>query len=247
MKKVLEARKLVKEFGRKKALKGVSLTLFEGDFVVLFGPNGAGKTTLLKIISTVMLPTSGELWIDSRPVKNNETEVRKLIGFVTHHPLLYEELTVRENLNFYGRMYGVKEVEIKIKNLLEKVGLLHRQNDLVRTLSRGLLQRLAIVRALLHDPLLLLFDEPYTGLDPSATLLLDKLLKNLKEEGHTILMTSHDLERGYEQAERIVLLSKGEILLETSRHKISLPDLKQKYFNEVNEFEELLPNNSSSN
>lgn len=239
--------KLVKEFGRKKALKGVDLTLFQGDFVVLFGPNGAGKTTLLKIISTVMLPTSGEVWIDSRPVKDNETEVRKLIGFVTHHPLLYEDLTVRENLNFYSRMYGVEEKEERIKYLLEKVGLLHRQDDLVRTLSRGLLQRLAIARALLHDPLLLLFDEPYTGLDPSATLLLDKILKSLKEEGHTILMTSHDLERGYQQSERIVLLFKGQVFMETNRKEISLKELKQNYFSKVGEFEEYSPNNSSTN
>lgn len=194
-----------------------------------------------------MLPTSGEVLIDSRPVKDNETEVRKLIGFVTHHPLLYDDLTIRENLNFYARMYGVKEAERKIKSLLEKVNLLHRQNDLVRTLSRGLLQRLAIARALLHEPLLLLFDEPYTGLDPSATLLLDKILKSLKEEGHTILMTSHDLERGYQQAERIVLLFKGQIFLETTRKEISLQDLKQKYFSEVGDFEEFSTNNSPLN
>lgn len=244
---MVEVRKLVKEFGRKKALRGVDLTLYQGDFVVLFGPNGAGKTTLLKIISTVMFPTSGEVLINSRPVRDNETEARKLIGFVTHHPLLYEDLTVRENLSFYGRMYGIKDIEKKMRSLLEKVGLLHRQEDLVGTLSRGLLQRLAIVRALLHDPLLLLFDEPYTGLDPSATLLLDKILKSLKEEGRTVLMTSHDLERGYQQSERIILLSRGKIFFEARREEISLQGLKQKYFSGIDDFGEFSTDNGPFN
>lgn len=201
----------------------------------------------MKIISTVMLPTSGEVLIDSQPVKDNEKEARRLIGFVTHHPLLYEDLTVWENLSFYGRMYGVKDLEKRVKDLLGKVGLLYRRDDLVRTLSRGLLQRLAIARALLHDPLLLLFDEPYTGLDPSATLLLDKILKSLKEEGHTVLMTSHDLERGYQQSERIILLSRGEILFETRRDKTSLSELKEKYFSQVGDFGEFSADSSSSN
>ncbi len=232
-KPLIEIRGLVKEFGYKKVLKGINLNLNRGDFLTLFGPNGAGKTTLLKTVATIINPSRGEVVVNGHKLTENAIEVRRRVGFVSHNPLLYEDLTPEENLRFYAMMYRVQNAQEKINSLLKKVGLFHRKYDVVRTFSRGMLQRLAIARTLLHDPEILLLDEPYTGLDPGASFMLDDILSNLKKEGHTFLMTSHDLERGYTLATRVAVLVDGSIVLDKSREEVSLEDLKDYYWEKL--------------
>lgn len=229
-KPLIEIKGLVKEFGYKKVLKGINLNLNKGDFLTLFGPNGAGKTTLLKTVATIINPSRGEVVINGHKLTENAIEVRRRVGFVSHNPLLYEDLTPEENLKFYAMMYRIQKAQEKIDSLLKKVGLFHRKYDVVRTFSRGMLQRLAIARTLLHDPEILLLDEPYTGLDPGASFMLDDILSNLKKEGHTFLMTSHDLERGYTLATRVAVLVDGNIVLDKLREEVSLEDLKDYYW-----------------
>lgn len=227
---LIKASELVKEFGRNRALNGASLEIKSGEFVTLFGPNGAGKTTLLRILSTVIASSRGEVWVGGYSLKENSLEARRLIGFVSHYPLLYDDLTSEENLSFYGKMYGLKDAERRVDAFLKKVGLYHRKYDLVRTFSRGMLQRLAIARALLHDPLILLLDEPYTGLDPAAALILNQLLGRLRKEGHTFLMTSHDIEQGFKIATRIAILAEGKVVFEAPKKKLSLTKFRQIYW-----------------
>ncbi len=229
----IEIRDLIKNFGRKQVLKGVNLKIKKGEFLTLFGPNGAGKTTLLKTVATTINPDEGEIIVNGSKLSEEAIEIRRKVGFVSHNPLLYDDLTSEENLKFYARMYEVKDYERKINSLLKKVGLFHRKYDLVRTFSRGMLQRLAIARTLVHDPEILLLDEPYTGLDPGASNMLDELLSALKDEGHTFFMTSHDLEKGYNLATRVAVIVKGEITLDRRKEEVSLEDLKDYYWEKV--------------
>jgi|Deesub1362A_J573_1020465.scaffolds.fasta_scaffold01079_8 heme exporter protein A len=230
---LIEIKNLIKSFGRKRVLKGVNLKIKKGEFLTLFGPNGAGKTTLLKTVATVINPDRGEIIVNGSKLSEEAIEIRRKVGFVSHNPLLYDDLTSEENLKFYARMYEVKDYERKIDFLLKKVGLFHRKYDLVRTFSRGMLQRLAIARTLVHDPEILLLDEPYTGLDPGASNMLDELLSALKEEGHTFFMTSHDLEKGYNLATRVAVIVDGEIMLDRGKEEVSLEDLKDYYWEKV--------------
>lgn len=212
---------LVKQFGNKKALDEVCLSIRKNDFLALFGANGAGKTTLLKTISTIMRPTSGHIFFRGHPVTEESIFFRSQIGFVSHNSLLYEDLSARENLVFFGRMYGIDNLNVRIEELLNKVGLYGRQHDLVRTFSRGMIQRLSIARALLHDPPIVLFDEPYTGLDIQAIKVLDDLIVELKEQGErTFIMTSHDIDKGFEHSTRVAILAKGKLVLDVSKDEI---------------------------
>lgn len=230
---LIEIKDLIKSFGRKKVLKGVNLKIKEGEFLTLFGPNGAGKTTLLKTVATVINPDGGEVIVNGSKLSEEAIEIRRKVGFVSHNPLLYDDLTSEENLKFYARMYEVKDYERKIDFLLKKVGLFHRKYDLVRTFSRGMLQRLAIARTLVHDPDILLLDEPYTGLDPGASNMLDELLFTLKKERHTFFMTSHDLEKGYNLATRVAVIVDGKITLDKGKEEVNLEDLKDYYWERV--------------
>jgi heme exporter protein A len=139
-------------------------------------------------------------------------EVRRRLGVVAHHTLLYNDLTAEENLRFYGRLYGLTDFSRRIEAVLEQVGLARRRNDLVRTFSRGMQQRLAIARALLHDPQVMMFDEPYTGLDPHAAAMLDQLLTSARDAGRTTLITTHDLARALDLADRVAILARGTIV-----------------------------------
>jgi heme exporter protein A len=151
--------------------------------------------------------------------------VRARLGVVSHLPLLYGDLTAEENLRFYGRMYNISALETRITEVLEMVGLEHRRRDLVRTFSRGMQQRLAIGRAVLHDPDVMLFDEPYTGLDQDASSMLDEVLKTVAAEGRTVVMTSHDLVRAEELATRFDILSRGVITASTTREGLQSTNL----------------------
>lgn len=218
-------KKLVKRFGLKTVLRGVDFQVQPGEFVALLGPNGAGKTTFLRILASLSRPSLGEVNIAGFRLPNQAAQVRARIGVVSHLPLLYSDLSAEENLRFYARLYGITNYQLRITEILEMVGLETRRRDLVRTFSRGMGQRLAIGRAILHDPDVMLFDEPYTGLDQDASSVLDHILRTVAKQGRTVVMTSHDLAHAEELATRFDILSRGVIAASTSRKELKKSNL----------------------
>jgi heme exporter protein A len=210
-------KKLVKRFGMKTVLSGLDFEVRQGEFVAILGPNGAGKTTFLRILASLSRPTLGDLSVAGYRLPAQAAAVRSRLGVVTHQPLLYGDLTAEENLRFYGQMYALVNMNMRVDEVLEMVGLAHRRRDLVRTFSRGMQQRLAIGRAILHDPEVMLFDEPHTGLDQDACDMLDKLLRDVAARGRTVIMTSHDLVRVEDLARRFDVLSHGVITASMER------------------------------
>jgi heme exporter protein A len=211
---------LVKQYGLNPVLRGVDLHVAAGEFVTLVGPNGAGKSTLLGIVATLLRPTSGIVRVGGWQLPQQADRVRRHIGLVSHHALLYRDLTAAENLTFYGKLYRLDDPEARALDALRAVGLFARQRDPVGTFSRGMIQRLTIARATLHEPDVLLLDEPYTGLDQEASRLLDELLRAEAARGRTILMITHDLEHGLGLADRLAILHRGRIAREVSRAEI---------------------------
>jgi heme exporter protein A len=226
---MIEVRKLVKTFGGKPVLRGLDFSVPEGDFVAVVGPNGAGKTTLLRILASLARPTLGEVRLAGRRLPAEAGAVRRILGVVSHQPLLYGDLTAEENLRFYGRLYGVSELEARVEQALETVGLRPRRRDLVRTFSRGMQQRLSIGRAILHEPLVMLLDEPHTGLDPQAALMLDRLLGQVAGEGRTVVMTSHDLQRAASLANRVDVLAGGVMAASVRKGELDPAELPALY------------------
>jgi len=222
---MIEVKKLVKRFGLKTVLRGLDFTVQPGEFVALLGPNGAGKTTFLRILSSLSRPSMGEVSVAGYRLPGQAAAVRARLGVVSHLPLLYGDLTAEENLRFYGRMYNLPELEARITAVLEMVGLEKRRRDLVRTFSRGMQQRLAIGRAVLHDPDVILFDEPYTGLDQDASAMLDEVLRSVAAQGRTVVMTSHDLARAEDLATRFDILSRGAIAASVGRGELQQSNL----------------------
>jgi heme exporter protein A len=222
---MIEVKKLVKRFGMKNVLRGVDFHVERGEFVALLGPNGAGKTTFLRILSSLARPSLGEVKVAGYNLPNQAAQVRARLGVVSHMPLLYGDLTAQENLEFFARMYGIAAPQSRITEVLELVGLASRRNDLVRTFSRGMAQRLAIGRAVLHDPEVMLFDEPYTGLDQDASSMLDEVLKSVAAQGRTVVMTSHDLARAEDLATRFDILTRGVIAASSSREALGSNNL----------------------
>ena len=222
---MIEVRKLVKRFGLKPVLRGLSFHADPGEFVAILGPNGAGKTTFLRILASLSRPTLGEVRVAGYRLPDQAAAVRRRLGVVSHLPLLYGDLTAEENLRFYTRLYGVEREDRRVAEILELVGLSPRRRDLVRTFSRGMQQRLAIGRAVLHDPDVILFDEPHTGLDQDACTMLDGVLRRVAAQGRTIVMTSHDLARIADLASRFDVLSRGVIIASKLRAEIEPNDL----------------------
>lgn len=212
---------LVKQYGLNPVLRGVNLNVAEGEFVTLVGPNGAGKSTLMGIVATLLRPTAGEVCVGGWQLPEQADRVRSHIGLVSHHSLLYRDMTAAENLSFFARLYRLPDAEARVATALRKVGLFARQRDPVGTFSRGMIQRLTIARATLHEPDVLLLDEPYTGLDQEATGLLDALLREESARGRTILMITHDLAHGLGLADRLAILHGGRIAREVTRSEIS--------------------------
>jgi heme exporter protein A len=226
---MIEVRKLVKRFGLKTVLNGVDLEVRSGEFVALLGPNGAGKTTFLRILASLSHPSLGEVRVAGHRLPHQAAAVRARLGVVSHLPLLYGELTAEENLRFYGRLYGIAELSERVTDVLEMVGLSTRRRDLVRTFSRGMQQRLAIGRAVLHDPDVMLFDEPHTGLDQDASTMLDGVLRSVAAQGRTVVMTSHDLARAEALATRFDILSRGVIVASATRRQLGKNNLLDFY------------------
>lgn len=214
---MIEVRQLVKRFGAKTVLRGLNFEVREGEFVALLGPNGAGKTTFLRILASLARPTLGDVRIAGYRLPLQAAAVRRSLGFVSHQPLLYGDLSAEENLRFYGRMYDLAGLERRVDAVLDTIGLSSRRRDLVRTYSRGMQQRLAIGRAILHDPSVLFFDEPHTGLDQEACDMLDGVLREVTGRGRTVVMTSHDLARVEDLASRFDVLSHGVIAASTAK------------------------------
>jgi heme exporter protein A len=220
---MIVVRKLVKRFGLKTVLRGLDFEVQPGEFVALLGPNGAGKTTFLRILASLSRPALGEVRIAGYQLPKQAAAVRRTLGVVSHLPLLYGDLSAEENLRFYGRMYAVENLERRVSEVLDMVGLAARRRDLVRTFSRGMQQRLAIGRAVLHDPEVMLFDEPHTGLDQDASQMLDTVLREVAARGRTVVMTSHDLARVGDLASRFDVLSRGVIVASARREEMA-PD-----------------------
>lgn len=201
-------------------LRNLEFKVAQGEFVALLGSNGAGKTTFLRILASLSRPTLGEVRVAGFHLPEQAAAVRQRLGVVSHLPLLYGDLTAEENLRFYGRLYALTGLNPRIDAALELVGLSSRRRDLVRTFSRGMQQRLAIGRATLHSPDVLLLDEPHTGLDQDACDMLDGVLRQVIARGQTIVMTSHDLVHTAELASRFDVLSRGSIIASTPSHSL---------------------------
>jgi len=224
---------LTRVFGARKALGGISFELPEGAFLSIFGPNGAGKTTLLRILSTLTTPSgpsgkSGSAKVLGLDVVKDAVELRKRLGMISHNPLLYPDLSADENLSFFADLYCIDNPKERINELLDAVELKHRRYDLVRNFSRGMIQRLSIARALLPDPDMLFLDEPYSGLDPHASEILDALLADVRDK-YTFVMVSHDLDKGLQLASHVLILAKGKIVLFEERDKLDTDSFRQLY------------------
>jgi ABC-type multidrug transport system ATPase subunit len=205
-------RQLSRNFGRRRALTRVSLDCGSGEIVGLLGPNGAGKSTLLAILSTLAAPSSGEVLYGGRTARQIGAPVRSRIGVLSHDLHLYSELTALENLVFFGRLYGVPDPEAVAAAALRRARLDDRGSDLVSRFSRGMRQRLALERALLHNPRLLLLDEPFTGLDDASTMALIERLRELRASGCIMLVATHDLDVGEAVLDRAVILHDGRLI-----------------------------------
>ena len=229
----LEAVGLVRSFGGLRAVDGVSFQLEPGELLTVFGPNGAGKTTLLRMLGGVMRPDSGQVRVAGALADVASRDWRHRVGIVSHQSLLYGQLTTTENLQFYGRLFGLTDLKIRIPERLESMGLSDRARTPVRELSRGLKQRVALARALLHDPEVVLLDEPYTGLDPHASAALREQLSSLKDGRRTVVLVTHNLKQGLELADRVAIQVQGRFSSVTDAASLDLAGLEVLYHDAV--------------
>ena len=231
----IEARGVSKKFGYKTVLRDVNVSLKRGESLVLFGPNGAGKSTLIQILCSLLQPSSGSVRIAGYEVRNKREESRKMIGFMSHQTFLYPHLTAYENLKFFGLMYGTPHLNARTKEVLNIVGMDDYKNETVQTFSRGMQQRVSIARAIIHDPLLLFLDEPFTGLDQQGCEVLTKLILTFRDQGKTVIMASHQLQLGIELCGRAAILKSGKIVYMQDVAHITKNDFEQIYAQQVGE------------
>jgi heme ABC exporter ATP-binding subunit CcmA len=208
---MLEVQNVTKFFGDLAALKEVSLAIRCGESALLYGPNGAGKTTLLRMLASLARPSSGEILFDGRNIEQDGAGAKAAIGFVSHATFLYGELTVRENLKFFGSLFGLSQLDKKIDAALEMFDMRQREDVFARDLSRGLQQRASLARAFLHDPDFVILDEPFTGLDHQSVKKLEDILRRLPEQGKALLFSTHDFEQGAALARRLIALKAGRV------------------------------------
>ena len=227
--RAIEARGLTKSYGEHQALRGIDLKVSRGEKLVIFGPNGAGKTTLVKILATLVKPSSGSVWLDGIDIRQKAAQVKRKISLVSHQTFLYDDLTIYENLKFYGRMYDIPDLERQIHKVISLVQLEYRLHERVGILSHGLQQRTSIARAILHNPSILFLDEPEVGLDPHASTMIRGMLGDINASSRTVVMTTHNLERGLELGDSIVILNKGSIVYQASKHEVDTMNFQQIY------------------
>jgi len=207
----LEVRNVTKFFGDLAALKEVTLGIRCGESALLYGPNGAGKTTLMRMLASLARPSSGEVLFAGKNIEHDGGSAKSAVGFVSHATFLYGELTVRENLQFIGRLFGLNHLEKQIDAALEMFDMRARDDVFARDLSRGLQQRASLARAFLHDPDFVILDEPFTGLDHQSVKKLSDLLQRLPEQGKALLFSTHDFEQGAAIASRLIALKAGRV------------------------------------
>jgi heme exporter protein A len=208
----LEAVALVRDFGNVRAVDGVDFSLQPGRLLTLFGPNGAGKSTVLALLAGSLRPSQGQVRIGGRPVEPGDVGAHRGVGVLSHRSFLYGSLTASENLRFYARLYGLDQASRLIPARLEGVGLADRADSRVGTYSRGMRQRLALARTLLHDPDIVLLDEPYTGLDAHAADTLSRVLRSLKDGHRTVVLVTHNLTKGLELADEVAIQVRGRFV-----------------------------------
>lgn len=218
----VRAEKLGKTIEDRPILRDINLEIPAGQYIALLGANGAGKSTLLKILSTLITPTSGTLQLFGQSLKSGSVAIRARIGLIGHQSMLYHDLSALENLEFFARLYNVKNPRQRALELLDQLGLKTRAGDAVKSFSRGMAQRVSIARALLHNPDLLLADEPFAGLDAPSTALLEKTLANLHASGKTIILANHDIRQSLHLAQRAVVLARGRKVLDAPAQTLSV-------------------------
>ncbi len=230
---VLLARGLEKRIGTKYVLSGFDLELRQGRFLTIFGPNGAGKSTFLRVAAGLISPSAGELQLMGQRPAEGEGGYRKGLGFLSHGSFLYDNLTAAENLAFYAKIYGVRDSGAIIPRLLNEIGLSLFANDTVRGFSRGMIQRLAIARAIIHDPEILFLDEPYTGLDQRATAILDGVLRRFKRAGKTVVMVSHNFAEGLAPADEVAVIARGRVVVHREKGELTPETWSREYHRAV--------------
>ena len=211
----------------KHILHNINLDIPQGTTIALMGANGAGKSTLLRILAVLMHPTHGSVELFGVRVGPTVWSVRSQIGLIAHQPILYRDFSLRENLEFFGKLYDVPKPAQRAGELLDLVGLSHRQDDAVKTLSRGMTQRVSIARALMHDPNLLLADEPFNGLDAPSIDAMELLIERLHNEGKTVITSGHDIRQSLRLGDTVVLLRQGQVVLNTPADQLDEDTLRK--------------------
>jgi len=225
----IEADGLSKAFGNNLALNSIDLRVGKGEHLVVFGPNGAGKTTLVKILATLSRPSSGRVCLNGTDIRSAPTSIRRQVGLVSHQTFLYDDLTVYENLKFYGRMYDVPDLEQRIREVVSWVRLEPHLYQRVGTLSHGMQRRLSIARAVIHNPSIVFLDEPEVGLDPHAVTMLRDVLDSVNIPERTIVITTHNLKQGLEMGDRVIILNKGRIVYQALRDELDATNIHRVY------------------
>jgi len=208
---VVEVANLTREFGPRQAVAGVTFSLAPGECLALFGPNGAGKTTLLRVLAGLLKPTSGTARISGIVLPGGPL-ARSRVGLISHHTMLYDSLSARENVSFSARLYGIRDAKARVEDSLLRMSMLERGDAPVRSLSRGMQQRVSIARAMVHSPQLVLADEPYSGLDESGARSLTAVLQELRSAGTAIIVVTHNLLEGLSLATHAAVMQRGKFI-----------------------------------
>lgn len=230
---MIRCEQVEKKFGPVRALRGITLQVEKGEVLGLFGHNGAGKSTLLRILANLLRPTSGTVTLDGAPLEQGGDSLKKKIGVISHQPFLYDHLTAFENLLFFGKLYDVADPRGRAGFLLHELKLFSRRNDQVRNFSRGMVQRLTIARALIHEPSILFMDEPFTGLDLDGCQYVESLFRKLHEEGRTLVLATHDVSAGYRLGTRLAILKEGKVDLLEPVSAVPLEEFRRVFAEKV--------------
>ena len=225
---VLQAEGLTRSFGGRRAVHGVTLELDSGECLALFGPNGAGKTTLLRLLAGLLKPTAGTVRIQGQLLRG-DASARAQVGFISHQSMLYGPLTVRENVELAARLYGLRKPASAATEALAEMRVLDRADSPVRSLSRGLQQRVSIARAMVHRPRVLLLDEPYTGLDALGAAMLTELLARLRGDGATLVLVTHNIAEGLEVATQAAVMHRGRVVRRERREELDAESYADAY------------------